>query len=122
MTLVKDAWHNMLQCGASLWALSTSVNPFRMEADRKSLRNGLCNGFFWGCRVRHNPELLLRYGDGHEDIERTVRYFNLDGVVLRYRGICAKTRCKRNRGGLQASMTSSERLSQETQGVEDLLK
>ncbi|CAK0788792.1 unnamed protein product [Prorocentrum cordatum] len=40
---------------------------------------------------RHREELLLRHGDGHEDVERTVRFFQLDGAVLRYRGYCAKT-------------------------------
>lgn len=42
------------------------------------------NGYFWGCLNRWQPELRLRYGDGHEDVERSVRFFNCDGAVLRY--------------------------------------
>jgi len=120
--LVHDAWLQMSRTGANLWALNTSANPFKMAFDRISLRNGLCNGFFWGCCVRHAPELLLRHGDGREDVERTVRFFQLDGAVLRFRGLCVKTRCKKNRGGLQATMTQAQRATEERRSVEGLVR
>lgn len=99
----------MLRGGIHLWSLNVSDNPFFMKEHRVTLRNGLCNGFFWGCLIQKDPKLLLRYGDGHEDVERTVRYFQRDGAVLRYREFCAKTRCKTNRGGLQSSLQSEQR-------------
>jgi len=118
--LARDAWTKMGKCGAYLWSLNVSDNPFYMKKGRVTLKNGLCNGFFWGCRIRKTPKLSLRYGDGHEDIERTVRYFDLDGAVLRYREFCAKTRCKINSGGLQASMTRRERQAAEEDAIHKL--
>ena len=49
----------------------------------------------WGCLNRKLPGLFWRYGDGHADIERTLRF--VDGRVFRYQEFCAKTRCKQNK-------------------------
>jgi len=119
--IIEDAWRKMHTCGAYLWSLNVSDNPFYMKRWRTCLRVGLCNGFFWGCRNRKNPKLLLRCGDGHEDVERTVRYFDMDEKVLRYREFCAKTRCKTNGGGLQASMTRAKRQEAESKAISSLV-
>merc|ERR1712232_241014 len=107
-----------------LWSLNVSDNPYFMNNEEHgcgvTLKNGLCNGFFWGCRIRKIPDLELCYGDGHEDIERTVRYLHLDNAVFRYRGFCAKTRCKTNAGGLQSSMSAKERLAEEQKSIQKL--
>merc|ERR1719356_2010935 len=99
--------------GTYMWSLNVSDNPGFMKANRCTLRHGLCNGFIWGCRLRKTPALTLRYGDGHEDVERTLRYIHLDGFVFRYREFCAKTHCKTNSGGLQKSMSPGERKAEE---------
>merc|ERR1712061_597065 len=113
--IVRDAQRKMHYYNASLWSLNVSDNPFYMKAGRLSCRNGLCNGFFWGCRIRKSTELELKYGDGHEDVERSLRHFRMDGVVLRYREFCAKTRCQTNAGGLQSSSGAKiRRMEEET--------
>jgi len=105
-----------------MWSLNVSHNHFFMKGNKITLRPGLCNGFFWGCIVRKKPSLELRHGDGHEDVERTVRYLDSDGAVLRYREFCAKTRCKTNRGGLQASLSKQMRKAEEQRSVDLLIQ
>jgi len=122
LDIIEDAWRKMHQGEIFLWSLNVSDNPAYMKAGRTVLRVGLCNGYFWGCRNRKDPGLLLRYGDGHEDIERTLRFFSRDGKVLRYREFCAKTRCKGNRGGLQTSMTAAQRAAAEQSSIGQLLR
>ena len=34
-------------------------------------------------------DLVLSCGDGHEDVERSARFFRKDGLVIRYRFLCA---------------------------------
>lgn len=122
MPLFYDARRRMHETKAYLWSLNVSDNAFYMCCFRASTRLGLCNGFFWGCLNRKLKQLELQHGDGHEDVERTVRYFSHDGLVLRYREFCAKTRCKSNAGGLQSSMSKDERETAEKQGVKRLIE
>lgn len=116
--VVEDALQRMKKSGAFLWALNVSDNPFYMYHG-VSHKNGLCNGFFWGCLNRHLPELQLRLGDGHEDVERSVRFYQRDKALLRYRFLCAKTRCKTNSGGLQSLL--KDRSREEEEGVRRLV-
>lgn len=120
--LAEDARCRMMKTGAHMWSLNVSDNPFYMRLNYVDKANGLCNGFFWGCLIRHSEDLVLRFGDGHEDVERTVRHFQKDQAVLRYRFLCAKTRCKTTAGGLQASMPGEERRLEEQRSAEQLVK
>ena len=119
--LVAEARQQLVKDGAHIWALSTSANPRCMDVRAISRRNGNCNGYFWGCFIRHAPQLYLQYGDGHEDVERSVRFYDFDGVVIRFRAYCARTRCKRNRGGLQSTMSSLQRQAEEAKCADSLV-
>lgn len=120
--IIHEARRLMQRTGAHLWSLNVSDNPMYMKRAKVTQRLGLCNGFFWGCIVRHDSRLRLQHGDGHEDVERTVRYFDLDGVVIRFREFCAKTRCKTNEGGLQTSLPKEQRRKAEDEGVQLLTR
>ncbi|CAE7441170.1 ppsA [Symbiodinium natans] len=110
--IAADARQTMQSSGSYIWSLNVSDNPFFMR-HHVLMTNGLCNGFFWGCLNRHSEDLMLKHGDGHEDVERSVRYFDKDGVVVRFSFVCARSKCKLNAGGLQASMTPGQRAKEE---------
>eukprot|EP00434_Breviolum_minutum_P038582 symbB.v1.2.034232.t1/scaffold4386.1/size40349/2 len=118
--IAEDARKRMVKQQAFLWSVSTSNNPYYM-CYRIREKNGLCNGYFWGCLNRWQPELRLRYGDGHEDVERSVRFFNCDGAVLRYCFLCVKTRCKTNSGGLQSLLSQEQRQEEEEKSTQRLV-
>jgi len=118
--IAEDARKRMVKQQAFLWSVSTSNNPYYM-CYRIREKNGLCNGYFWGCLNRRQPELRLRYGDGHEDVERSVRFFNCDGAVLRYCFLCVKTRCKTNSGGLQSLLSQEQRQEEEEKSTQRLV-
>jgi len=91
----------MVQLKAYIWSLNTSANPYFMRSDLISTANGMCNGYLYGFRVRSERKLLPCLRNATEDRERSVRYFALDGVVLRYKMYTATTKCVKNAGGLQ---------------------
>eukprot|EP00438_Fugacium_kawagutii_P017874 Skav216094 [mRNA] locus=scaffold2042:219698:224820:- [translate_table: standard] len=108
------------QCQSDVHLAKLPPGALEMVVKDAQQRMAKCNGFFWGCLNRHLPELRLRFGDGHEDVERSVRHFQRDGAVLRYRFLCAKTRCKKNSGGLQSLLTGT-RDKEEDEGVRRLV-
>ena len=61
--IIHDAWRKMHRLGIYLWSLNVSDNPYFMSNEEHgcgiTLKNGLCNGFFWGCLVRKNLDLDL---------------------------------------------------------------
>jgi len=90
---------------AHLWGLNStaSANVRNMHVDGISTRCGEVNGFLYGFRNRHMDELLPRFSNATEDAERSVRYFAVDSIVMRYRMYCCETRCYENGGGLQTT-------------------
>ena len=44
----------------------------------------MVNGFAYGYLNRHSNEFRSVYGSPTEDVERSCRFFNADGIVLRY--------------------------------------
>merc|ERR1719329_437476 len=121
--IAADAWQRMLKKGVHLWSFNVSDNPLSMAMDRTSWKLGLCNGYFYGFRVPSpGSEHFLQFGDGHEDVERTLRFYQEDGAVLRYRQFGAKTSCKRNIGGLQATLPGEKRQVEEDHSIEELAR
>eukprot|EP00397_Hematodinium_sp_SG-2012_P012375 GEMP01012543.1.p1 GENE.GEMP01012543.1~~GEMP01012543.1.p1 ORF type:complete len:373 (+),score=108.51 GEMP01012543.1:448-1566(+) len=102
--IIFDACHRMRRYPkAHIWGLHSTVqkNVRNMKVDGISTRNGEVNGFLYGFRNRHDDALLPVFSNATEDAERSVRYFAIDGIVLRYRMYCCETRCFENCGGLQ---------------------
>jgi len=95
---------------AHLWGLNptASKNVRNMKVDGISTRNGEVNGFLYGYRNRHDPDLYPQFSNATEDAERSVRYFAKDGIVLRYRMYCCETRCYENGAGLQANFGQND--------------
>jgi len=99
--LIYHAFSLMKRYKAHIWGLNNSQNVMSMATDGVSTRNGEINGFLYGFINRHEPRLQPAVGDATEDAERSLRYFDLDKIVLRYRMYCGQTRCFKSRGGLQ---------------------
>jgi len=72
--IINDARMKMEEYGINLWSLNTSSNV-RDMGHTLTYSWGLCNGFFWGCLNRKSSDLRLLRGDGHEDFERTCRFW-----------------------------------------------
>jgi hypothetical protein len=78
------AFKVMKEKGANIWGMSATANAFYMnEKITTDLRYIV--GAFYGIHNTKDPQLKLRIGNGgQEDKERTVRYFDRDGVVVRF--------------------------------------
>ncbi|CAE7363534.1 dbp9 [Symbiodinium natans] len=95
---------------ANLWGISpTSNKTFLKEAPEISTNLGLVYGAFFGFRVLHDPELYTRFGQVKDDLERTLRYWHRDGVLVRFRRMsCTKAQrpgvYSSKKGGISASV------------------
>jgi hypothetical protein len=78
------------QAGSHLWGIYPSANAFYMKP-RVRADLSYCIGCFYGTLVRHEEELHPRFGDPKEDYERTLRYWERDGVVVRLDYVCPLT-------------------------------
>jgi hypothetical protein len=102
--IVFNAYRAMTKHRAFIWGLhsTTSTKPRYLSSDGISCRNGIVNGFCYGFINRHSNMLLPRIADATEDVERSLRYFAKDGLVLRYRMYSGKTNCFKNSYGIQS--------------------
>ena len=60
-----------------------------------STRLGLVYGAFFGLRVLHDPRRYTRQGQVKDDVERSLRYWHLDGKILRFMRYGAAAGCAR---------------------------
>jgi hypothetical protein len=121
--LISHAGDLMLRAKAKLWSVNTSQNSLNMHPTHISRRAGVCNGYCYGFINRHIDSIFPQIDDAAEDVERSARYFNTDGVVLRYRMLRAATRCYDEKGGLQTLFgDTKKRKAAELKHVEDLAK
>lgn len=105
--LVFDAFNRMATYGSFICGLHSTIScqVRNMHVDGVSTRNGEVNGFLYFFLNRHRQALLPAVADATEDAERSLRYFTMDGSVLRYRMYCGVTSCGDNLYGLQGTFT-----------------
>jgi len=77
------AFRVMKEKGANIWGMTPSANPRFMRNVIKTNLSYIV-GAFYGIRNTKDPAYVLKYGDNQEDKERTARYFQKDGVVVRF--------------------------------------
>ena len=109
--LIQTVFFKSVECGATLWAMAPTERGNLLRRGAVSTQLGLCTGPFFGVIPSRETVATLRlqtclpWGVG-EDIERTLRHFNADGVVVRLYGYCVRSAphgC--TKGGLQSSFS-----------------
>lgn len=103
------------KAGCRLWGVYPSANGFFMKptvtTDLK-----FCIGSFWGC-INPGSEIMLERSE-KEDYERTIKFFEKDGCVVRLNFISPKTVYYKEPGGMQ----TRDRLKPQQEAVKALLK
>lgn len=117
--LVKRAADAMQKHEAHLWSISPTYNKlFLTNAQSFNLRLGLTYGALFGFIALHEPELYSQYGQVKDDLERSVRYFHRDRVLIRFGRVGAKKNFtpgvfNKNKGGISASLGSEDKHQEE---------
>lgn len=106
--LAEEGFAMCRQLGLRLWGVYPVPNAFFMRPGATTdLR--LIAGPLWGAvATPGQPDvthITLCPGGEKEDHERTLRYFQADGGVLRFRHVAVKTKWYKNPGGMQETRT-----------------
>jgi len=103
---IKHAFKIIKKEGAYIWGVYPVFNPFFREP-RKEITTTLnfIVGVFYGFINRPNNSQLsinitLKYGGQKDDVEKTIKYFILDGKVIRFNKIGFETKYYGSEGGL----------------------
>lgn len=90
---IENAFTQCREKGAYLWGVYPVWNPFfRNKPDTTCLN--FCIGCFYGIINRHDHDLniVISKQGNKEDVERSLRYFIKDGIVLRFNKVGVKTK------------------------------
>ena len=109
--LIQTGFVKALECGATLWGVAPTERGNLLRRGAVSTQLGLCTGPFFGVipsKVAFDTQRLrtcLPWGLA-EDIERTLRHFDADGVIVRLYGYSVRSAPHgRTKGGLQSSFS-----------------
>jgi hypothetical protein len=102
---IKSAFSECVENKSFIWGIYPVFNPFfrkKIKAMMTTALNYIC-GAFYGIINRPKKEelqLILSAENGHkEDVERTLKYFITDGIVLRFNKIGFETKYYGTDGG-----------------------
>ncbi|CAJ1450721.1 unnamed protein product [Effrenium voratum] len=96
--------------GAHLWGISPTHNVvFVQNSTEVNTKLGLVYGAFFGFVCLHEKELYTQHGQVKDDLERSLRYWDRDRVVIRFGHLVCKKSHKpgafdTNKGGISASL------------------
>tara|TARA_A100001015_G_scaffold55517_1_gene60987 strand:+ start:5470 stop:6303 length:834 start_codon:yes stop_codon:yes gene_type:complete len=101
---IKDAFSYAESQGANLWGIYAVANPFFMNY---GISSGLYYivGAMWGNKNVHKKNIKVTIDD-KEDFERSILYYNADGLVIRYNYVTIRTKYYKEQGGMQVTRTS----------------
>jgi hypothetical protein len=102
--LFETAFAEMDKAGSSIWGVYPAASALYMS---DTVQTTLCYliGALYGIRNSRGP--TLRYGDNQEDKERTLRYWQRDGVICRFNNITILTRYY-GPGGMESPTRKAE--------------
>ena len=117
MSFLNDAFKQSVEKGAYLWGVYAVYNPFfRKARTETSTCLNFCVGCFYGIITRpenRNLDIVISIKGNKEDVERSIRYFIEDGVVLRFNKIAPKTKYFGVSGGIGNKKERMEEISVE---------
>jgi hypothetical protein len=104
--MFRDAFTTAADKSCYLWGVAPVPNAFYLNPGKASAGLKFCIGtlFGWWSRGPHHTTQRL-YLDEKEDYERTLRFYDHDGQVLRLDGVSIKTRHYEEPGGMQEYRT-----------------
>eukprot|EP00746_Dinoflagellata_sp_MGD_P013597 gnl/MRDRNA2_/MRDRNA2_129444_c0_seq1.p1 gnl/MRDRNA2_/MRDRNA2_129444_c0~~gnl/MRDRNA2_/MRDRNA2_129444_c0_seq1.p1 ORF type:complete len:800 (-),score=198.46 gnl/MRDRNA2_/MRDRNA2_129444_c0_seq1:23-2422(-) len=97
--LIGRAGQDMVAHKVNLWGVCPSQNHYFLRCNGDAIREkakkkgiymdyskslGLVYGAFFGFKALHDHRRFTRFGQVKDDVERTLRYWHLDGAVLRF--------------------------------------
>jgi hypothetical protein len=117
---VLTAFDKCRAVSANIWGIYPVPNAYFMTPTQTTDLRFIVGPMF-GVINRHVAGLRLTTNE-KENVERTLKYFTLDGRVLRYNNITVATRYFKTMGGMQASQRTSSRRTSALRAAEYLHK
>ena len=103
-TFIQHAFQECITHSSFIWGVYPVLNPFFRNTKREMTTDlKYIVGAFYGIKNRPLKELQLTLTESNgqkEDVERTLRYYIQDGIVLRFNKIGFKTKYYGKVGGL----------------------
>jgi len=117
---INHAFRECLERGSFIWGVYPVFNPFfRKSKEPLTTCLNFIIGAFYGFINRPNDaDLKLTIVSHRDDIEKTLRYFIKDGIVLRFNKIGFKTQIYGN-GGLGKLKTRIEKIILDAQRLKE---
>jgi hypothetical protein len=112
------AFDRCVATAANIWGIYPVPNAYFMTPTQTTDLRFIVGPMF-GVINRHDQQLKLTTNE-KENVERTLKYFTLDGRVLRYNNITVATRYFKTMGGMQASQRTSARRTNALKAAEYL--
>lgn len=139
--LITRAGQEVDKVGAKLWGICPTHNPLYThnfgEISRRrigraaanfaySTNLGLVYGAFFGFRAAHDPSRYTRYGQVRDDVERSLRYWHEDKVVLRFQRYCVLKSQKpgifiKGKGGISAGSSAARHAAESERAIRSML-
>lgn len=109
------AFQQCLERKSYIWSVYPVFNKFfRINKEDISTSLNFCIGTFYGYINRPNaPDLKIQFTENKDDVERSLKYFIKDGIVLRFNKVGFKTKFY-SPGGLGILKERKEKIILET--------
>lgn len=89
---IHAAFRDCLDMGSYIWGVYPVYNPFFRETKKPVITH---RSFIIGCMygyINRRDNIRVCLTSNKDDVERSIRYFERDGIVLRYNKVGVKTR------------------------------
>jgi len=118
-TVINRGFSECDKAGARLWGVYPVPNGFFMK-DTVTTDLRFIIGSFWGC-LNPGSELHLKLGSEKEDYQRTLQFWEADGVVVRLNFVAPKTAYYKEPGGMQDDGMAA-RIAKQKKAVAAMIK